>query len=258
EPDDLRKHAMNSLRSRLILAFSLVAVLPLVLAMVLLGQRVQRTVRTEANERLAAAIALVQGELRSDADRLAARLDLFARDPQLRRLYLVQSSSGEDLRQYLADQRFLLGLDHLAVTEITGDLVADAALAPAAARGGSDPIATGLMPAVTDSGVHVVTFTEDANGARGLALDAIVPILHQGEWAGLVRGGMRLDSASLRRLKATSGLALFLRDSTGAVLASTFDTSSVAGTKPQQLVFPAGGAGISAVRVSLGGRPWLM
>jgi len=250
---------MNSLRTRLIVAFSLVAVLPLLLAMVLLGQRVQRTVRNEANLRLATAIATVQNEVRSDAERLTARLGLLARDPQLRRLYLVESAGGTDLRQYLSDQRFLLGLDHLAVTDPSGHAIADAALAPTiTARGGSDPVSTEALPAARDSGVRVVTFADDADGGRGLALDAAVPIEYQGDRVGLVRGGMRLDARFLRRLKQTSGLDLFLRDSTGEVLASTFDTSSVAGAKPAQLVFPAAGDGNTAVRISLAGRPWLM
>ncbi len=38
---------MNSLRSRLILGSALIAVVPLVVAMVLLSERIERTVRTQ-------------------------------------------------------------------------------------------------------------------------------------------------------------------------------------------------------------------
>ena len=65
---------MNSLRARLILGFSLVAVLPLALALVLLEQRIQQTMRAQAEARLDAAVDVARSGLASDGERLEARL----------------------------------------------------------------------------------------------------------------------------------------------------------------------------------------
>ncbi|MFI5372260.1 MAG: hypothetical protein ACHQ52_11945, partial [Candidatus Eisenbacteria bacterium] len=64
---------MRSLRSRLILGFALVAVVPLAVAMLLLGQRIQDTLRDEARERLAAALGVLGSQLHSEAARLSER-----------------------------------------------------------------------------------------------------------------------------------------------------------------------------------------
>ena len=209
---------MNSLRTRLIVGFALVAVLPLALAMLLLGTRIQSTVRAEADLRLAAEIGVVQGELATDAERLAARLALLARDPQLRRLYLVESGNSLELRDYLADQRFLLGLDYLAVLDSAGRVQADAATALASrSRSGREAMPAELLPPQRDSSLAVIALPQD----RALALDACAPIAYANDRVGLVRGGTLLDSLFLARLKRSSGLDLVLRDAAGRVLATT-------------------------------------
>ena len=102
---------MSSFRSRLTIAFALVAVLPLALALALFGRRLQRTVNDETDARLGSALAGLRAQFEGDAARLEARLALLAGDPQLKRLVLVPASGPGELRQFLADQRFLLGLD---------------------------------------------------------------------------------------------------------------------------------------------------
>jgi len=116
---------MNSLRARLIWGFSLVAVVPLSVALLLLGTRIRQTIEQQASERLESAIRVARGELVSDGQGLAGRVALLARDPQVKRLYLVETAGGLELRQLLAEQRFLLGLDYLAVTDTAGRVVAD-------------------------------------------------------------------------------------------------------------------------------------
>ena len=56
---------MNSLRSRLILGFAVIAVIPLAVAMLLLSQRIQASVRRQAADRLAATLGMLQMELRA-------------------------------------------------------------------------------------------------------------------------------------------------------------------------------------------------
>ncbi len=231
---------MNSLRARLIAGFSLVAVLPLALAMLLLEQRIQHTMRTQAAARLESAIGVVQGELAADGTRLAARLRLLARDPQLKRLYLVEPDGVLELRRYLEDQRFLLGLDYLAVTDTAGRVVADASLAPFA---GGAPVEASVLPVAIDSGLAVVPLADHSV----LALDARAVIPYAEQSAGLVRGGVRLDSLFLSRLQRTSGLELVLRDGRGRVLATTLDGALAPQSRP---------ADSSVGRVRLEGRSY--
>jgi nitrogen fixation/metabolism regulation signal transduction histidine kinase len=209
---------MNSLRARLIWGFSLVAVVPLALALALLGTRIHQTMEQQAAERLDAAIRVARGELVDDGQRLAARVALLARDAQLKRLYLVDAAGGLELRQFLAEQRFLSGLDYLVVGDSTGQVIADASLAaPVGGRAAADPLDTESLPAASDSGLAIRALVN----APGLALDALAPIPYAGERVGFVRGGVRVDSTFLARLQRLSGLELLLRDGRGRVLATT-------------------------------------
>src|SRR6185369_16119118 len=152
----VRDAAMNSLRARLIWGFSLVAVVPLAVALVLLGTRIRQTMEQQSAEWLEGAIRVARGELVADGQGLAARVALLARDPQLKRLYLVETAGGLELRQLLAEQRFLLGLDYLAVTDTAGHVVADASLAsPVGGRASSEALDVATLPAAADSGLSV-------------------------------------------------------------------------------------------------------
>jgi nitrogen fixation/metabolism regulation signal transduction histidine kinase len=231
---------MNSLRARLIAGFSLVAVVPLALALLLLEQRIRHSVREQTVARMDVAIGAVQGELATHGERLAARLELLAREPRLKRLHLVSADGGLELRRHLEDTRFLLGLDYLAVADTGGRVVADASLSPQAA---GSPVEAAALPAVLDSGLAVVPLR--TGGA--LVLDARAIIRYDGEPVGLVRGGLRLDSPFLTRLQRASGLELLLRDAGGRVLAGT-----LAGGEA-----PAARAGDTDVgRVRVGGRAY--
>jgi hypothetical protein len=104
---------MNSLRSRLVVGSALVAVVPLAVVMVILSQRVEQMVRAQAAERLTTALGGLREEIRSDGERTTAKLRILARDPQLKRVYLVRSGGDRDLVEYLEERRFLLDLDML-------------------------------------------------------------------------------------------------------------------------------------------------
>ena len=231
---------MNSLRTRLILGFSLVAILPLALALVLLEQRIQQTMRDQAAARLDSAVGVARTGIASDGERLEARLHVLARDPQLRRLLLVDSLGGLELRQYLEAQRFLLGLDHLSVSDSTGATVADAARAPRLDRVG---LAAEALPAVSDTGFALVPVRSPA----ALVLEASAVIRYDGTPAGLVRGGSLLDSVYVARLARASGLELVLRDGEGHVVATTLRGGEAPAHRP-------GETGVGQVRLQ--GTSW--
>ena len=231
---------MNSLRARLIWGFSLVAILPLSLAMLLLGTRIQHTLRAQAAARLDAAIGVVQSQLRTDGDRLEQQLALLARDPQLKRLVLLPGSGELELRQYLADQRFLLGLDYLVVTDTSGIVLGDAA---AVTAGRSAPLGAEHLPPRTDDGLAMTGLL--ATG--GLALDTRAGIPYLDRRAGVVRGGVRVDSTFLARWQRTSGLELVLRDPRGSVVATTLR----GGLAPRPRM-----ADTTVGVAKLGGRSW--
>ena len=236
---------MNSLRSRLIWGFSLVALLPLALALALLGTRVRQTMEQQSEARLDAAIRVARGELVADGQRLAARVALLARDPQLKRLYLVESSGDLELRQFLAEQRFLLGVDYLAVTDTGGHVTADASLAaPVGGRAASEALDAETLPPAADSGLAVLALPN----ASGLTLDARAPIPYASAHVGFVRAGVRVDSTFLARLQRLSGLELLLRDARGRVLATTLTGREAPAMRP---------ADPTVARVRLGGRSYL-
>jgi nitrogen fixation/metabolism regulation signal transduction histidine kinase len=97
------------------------------------------------------------------------------------------------LSDYLAEKRYLLGMDFLLVTDTSGNVIADSPAAPAAD-----------VP----------------------ALAAAAPILYQGHRVGIVRGGVLLDVAFLAELKQASGVDLVLQAEDGQALAATLDVDA--------------------------------
>ncbi|HET9326463.1 MAG TPA: ATP-binding protein [Candidatus Eisenbacteria bacterium] len=209
---------MKSLRSRLILGSAFIALLPLALAIFLLSFRVERMMRTEAGERLDVALGGLQSELEVQAEEVAQKLRILARDVTLKRLYLV-GDERQELRRYLEEKRFLLGLDFLAVSDTAGAVVTGSE-----ARSGAAPDSL----------------------ERGLSMSGAAPILYQGEHAGLLRGGLALDSTFLRRLRQTRGVDLVLREG-DRVVASTL------GGSPDR---PSDVLGVMS-RLTVAGQPYL-
>jgi nitrogen fixation/metabolism regulation signal transduction histidine kinase len=235
---------MNSLRARLILGAALVAVIPLAVAMALMSQRIQATVRAQAAERLTAVLGILQSQVGEDARAIQEKVAILARDPDTRRLYLVPSASGRDLAEHLAEQQFLLGLDLLVIADSSGRVVADAATAPSAlARAGRAPFPAGALDRVRGTGLAL----ERVPGDSALVLAAAAPILYQGEPVGLVRGGTMLDARFLARLGRTSGVHLVLHDERGEAAAGTLPRGAVAPSPRLE----------GAERVSLAGRSHL-
>lgn len=184
---------MRSLRSRLIVGSALVAVVPLSMAMYLLSRQVGSTVRSQAADRLNAALGGIRDELRSDGDRISGKLRILGRDPVLKRLYLVKPSGSRDLAEYLAERQFLLGFDFLQVSDTSGTVVSEASPA--------------------------------ASGMPGLELAASAPIQYENRTAGFVHGGIMFDARFLARLKQTGGMDLILRDGSGRAVAATLEGS---------------------------------
>lgn len=234
---------MNSLRVRLVLGFSLVAILPVAIAMVLLGTRIESTERDQSAGRLAAALGFLRARLAADGERLSEKLSLLAADAQLKRLYLVDAGSDAGLREYLATQQFLLDLDYLGVMDTSGAVVADGSTwSTSRPRPGRDLVPAEALRVVRAPGLGLAALP----GGRALSLDGAATILYQGQGVGLVRGGLALDSLRLSELRETSGVELVLWDAGGRVVASTLAGAS-------SLALPEGGA---TARVALGGRSY--
>jgi hypothetical protein len=191
---------MKSLRARLIVGSALVALVPLAVAMYLLSQRVESMVRTGAAERLNAALDGLQTELDSDRRRIDEQLQILARDPTLKRLYLLQPSGSRDLNDYVAERQSLLGLAFLRVSNEAGAPVADGSASTSA--------------------------------PPSLAMSRSAPIRYEGKGVGTVSGGFFLDAAFLARLKQAGGMELAIHDGSGHLAAATIDgaeTSTVPG-----------------------------
>lgn len=223
---------MRSLRLRLTLGVSIVAVVPLAIVVLVLSQRVLDTVRAEAAERLEATLAIVGRQLRDDADGLAGKLAVLGRDPTLKRLALVPADH-RDLAERLEQERVLLALDLLIVADRSGAVIG------AAGEAARDAADTGAPLSLQPAAPRIAPL-----GDR-IMLTASAPIPYQGEIAGFVRGGMRLDGALLARLERTSGVRLTLRAPDGAFVATSGDESpdDAAGPHLERAVPLAIGAG---------------
>jgi len=180
---------MRSLRSRLVLGSALVAVVPLAVAMLLISQRVSRTVRAEADQRLASTLGALRTRLAADGERIGEQLRILGGDLALKRLYLVRGAGSRELSDFLVERQFLLGLDFLEVADSSRRVIAEGTPAPA----------PGTVP----------------------VLSASAPIRYEGATVGTVRGGRLLDARFLDALKRASGVELALRGPDGRVVAST-------------------------------------
>ncbi len=241
---------MTSLRSRLILGSSLVTFLPLAIAIYLLTARIEATVRAQAAERVGAALGAMQGQLDFDSRRVLEQIQLIGRDPQLKRAYLLRAVDSRELPEYLTDRQLLFGLGLLEVTDTAGVLLARGARAVRAGSAGpASPGDGGLAQPFRAGPIRrsAGPFLERLEGTRGLAVQAAAPIRYQGKVAGLVRGGVAIDSAAVARLGLTSGVELVLRDAEGRTVLSTLAI-------PPGL--PAGAAG-NVERIRLGGQSYL-
>ncbi|HTM57127.1 MAG TPA: ATP-binding protein [Candidatus Udaeobacter sp.] len=210
---------MRSLRSRLILGSALIAVVPLAIVTFMLSRRIEDIVRRQADERMNAALTGLRARVEADGMRIAGKLEILARDPQLKRLYLVRTST-RDLSDYLSQRRFLLDLDFLQVVDTTRVVVGDASSDTA----GEVQLSDSTALAVHGRAYGVATI--DRDGVLGLALIASSAIPYENEIAGVVRGGEFFDASFLTRLKQSSGVDLILHDASGRIVAATLGEQS--------------------------------
>lgn len=202
---------MNSLRARLILGFALIALVPLAISIALLTDRIESMVRTQASERLTASMAAITAQLAEEERRTVEKVQILARDPELRRLYLTRSAGSRDLSDFLEERRFLLGLDFLRVVDAAGALRADAADAVASEGGARRASRPGPLPPGARRGITM----RPLQGEPGLALMMSAPIVYQGETMGRLEGGLALDAAFLERRGNDAGIQVALRDARG-------------------------------------------
>ncbi len=215
---------MNSLRSRLVLAFALVALVPLAIAMALMATRIQETVRVEAADRLNATLANVSARIRADGETLGGRLQVMARERALARLGAASQPADTALTRDLTVRAYLLGLDALEWLGPGGLVVAAAHAAPpdsvfagAAGPPGETDVIGRARPASPVSGVAI----EPAGDTGALLLVARAPVRAGGAVAGVLRGAVRMDAAWLARQKGAGDVDLALRGPDGRTAAST-------------------------------------
>ena len=226
---------MRSLRARLIVAFSLLAIIPIGVGMLFLTGRIESMVRTEAKDRLETALGTMRAQVAEDARGVVGKLEILGRDAQLKRSFLLSPLGGRDLSEFLAERQVLLGLDFLSVADSSGGVIAS----------GPGPI---VGPGSTALPWNVPT-VQGAPGGEGLALIARSPIRSQGQAVGAIQGGLRLDATLLGRLGKTAGVDLILRDGGGRVAASTLPDSTAGGEHASltQTLSLDGGATITGV-----------
>jgi signal transduction histidine kinase len=219
-----REAALHSLRTRLVLGFALVALVPLALAMALLAARIQETVRTEAANRLNATLGIVAGQIRADAERIHGRLKVLARERGLASLGAAAQPGDTALVRELTTRRYLLGLDVLEwigpgglVVAAAEDAPPDSVFAGADAAGGTGDLVGAARLASPASGTSV----EEEPGRGALLLIARAPVTVRGAAAGLLRGGVRMDGTWLARQRGAADIELALRGAGGATAAST-------------------------------------
>jgi len=203
---------MTSLKARLILAFSLITIIPLAIAMVLLTVRIESMVRSQASERLQSALGGMRDQVATDGRQIAAKLEILGRDPVLKRLYLLRPAGSRDLSDFLAERQFLLGLDFLSVADSSGEVVA------AGPVPGNRAGASGIESKTLAWNTPAIGAVD---GAGSMAMIARSPILYQNQAAGSVQGGLLFDAAFLQRLGTASGVDLILRDGSGRITATT-------------------------------------
>ncbi|HEX4942087.1 MAG TPA: HAMP domain-containing protein, partial [Actinomycetota bacterium] len=202
---------MNSLRVRLILGFALVALVPLAIAIVLLTDRIETMVRTQAADRVSTSLAAITTQLAEDERRTIEKVRILARDPELRRLYLVRPAGTRDLADFLEERRFLLGLDFLRVLDAGGVVRADASESVVP----SDSVRRSVRPAPVRPGGRRGVSVRKLEDVQGLALVAAAPVEYQGARVGILEGGLALDEEFLERWRSRSGIGLALRDAGG-------------------------------------------
>ena len=204
---------MRSLRWRLILGVSLLTLIPLAITIAILTQRVQTMVRNQGMERLSDALDGIRNEISADGARVSEQLRILARDPELKRLYLLRPNGSRDLTEYLGERQFLLGLDFLALSDTTGTWIASSS-----DRGDESGEVSPHSGGSADSDAPRIEALSDQSG---LAMIAGAPIRYQNLIAGRIRGGLYFDSLFVVRLGRVGGIDLVLQDGQGRYAAST-------------------------------------
>ncbi len=207
---------MTSLRTRLIVAFSLLAVIPVAVAVIFLTGRIETMVREEAQERLGATLETAQALVGENARSVAGKLEVLAKDPQLKRLYILSTLGGREFSEFLAERKRLLGLDFLSVTDSSGGVISSA---PGPIEGTAAFQASASLP-------WNVPAIRAMPGVQGLVLIVHAPIRSQAQAVGAVQGGVLLDGTFLRKLGNPAGVELVLRDGAGKLAATTLPESS--------------------------------
>ncbi|HEU4764193.1 MAG TPA: ATP-binding protein [Candidatus Eisenbacteria bacterium] len=245
---------MNSLRVRLIVGFALVALVPLAIAIVLLTDRIERMVRDQAADRVTGALQAVTTQLAEDERRIVEKAQLLAQDPELRRLYLVRGASARDLADFLEERRYLLGLDFLRVTDVSGALRADAADAVSRSASPARPARYGPPPPGR-RGISVRRLESDS----GLVVVAAAPIQYLGATTGHVECGLALDGTFLDRWRDRSGVEFALYDAQGRAAGGTSllaMTSWGAGEGRYRMVGTTGADLYETVPIAIGDPPY--
>ncbi|ABC83109.1 sensor histidine kinase [Anaeromyxobacter dehalogenans] len=210
-----------TLRTKLALAFSLFAAVPLAATLVPVSRALGRALTTEHAARLDGAAAAVQKELARLGEHAAGAVTDLSRAPELEALARDRAADGAELAEAAARAGEWMGprgLDVLAVLEADGRVVSSGHLPGRA--GDPDPELADL-PGAARPGRAVPRVVSRA-GPEGvepvLALVAWAP--GPGEPPLRVAGGVALTEARAARLAALTGGAVVIRSADGEVVAA--------------------------------------
>lgn len=222
------------LRTRLLAAFAVLALLPSLLAVVvvpLVGERLERGAR----ERLARRVEAAAGQIGRLRARAAAQVEAIARDdlPAWREL----PAGDVDLAAELARRRDLQALE---IVDEGGRLVSSAHWPAGLALLDRDRVSPG------DAALRVERVAEDYGMGERVALMPAVEAAWRGRSV-TVRGGFLLDAERLAELGALMQADLALRDRAGSAWVATRGSPVAAWVGPEAL-----GEG----QVSLGGASY--
>ncbi|MCB9513060.1 MAG: ATP-binding protein [Candidatus Krumholzibacteriia bacterium] len=198
-----------TLRTRILLAASLLVLLPTLVLSLAGRQQTAHRLREQHAARLDAMATLLEEDLALRADAIAARLAALGRDLQgdlaLRRALTGDDPASQRLRIDLAARRMaLMGLDVLQIQDAEGRI-----LSAGHFRDAFDRREPGLADALArqPGGTALAEFRRPEGSL--LALTRLDSLRLDGRDYRLL-GGERLDDAALRRLAGGSGLRLAL------------------------------------------------
>ncbi|MEO6463695.1 MAG: HAMP domain-containing protein, partial [Candidatus Eisenbacteria bacterium] len=238
------------LTRRLVLAFVLVALVPLGL-LALFGPRVvRRHFETLSRDRIQGVHQAVLHDLELRKETARLRIGTLAASPEIVRLLLIAREAGEpqiELIDAIVERRIASGLDWLEVANDSGSV-----LARGHDRGAFGfPVADDPLVGAALTGQAMAAVVPLAPPDTGLALLAAAPVVFEQQVIGIIRGGDRLDRAFVTHVHTLAGAQVTVFGQDGRLLATSLPASAAG-----RLVGAVPMSPDSAVRIVADGVPY--